>query len=310
MPINAAEKTYDADCIHQALQTLPPQTPLADIRQNCLIKPEQSVEPSALEKRLQAERLMQNSRFTLQAYKPNYLLLGSYNFNGVNEKPFKKLLENNDTFDAVEVKFQLSVKVPVSDNLIGMGDHWFVGYTNRSFWQAYNGRISAPFRESNHEPEFWVSFDNEYEVFGWKNRLIDFGMSHQSNGQADNLSRSWNRTFLRFIFEQDTAAFGVKTWLRVPEAPSGDDNPDIGHYMGNAEFFYMNKYENHNFRVMARNNFNPLDNKGAIELGYSYPVHRNLNLYLQWFYGYGESLIDYNYLNNSLSIGVQFGNLL
>lgn len=302
--------TYDSSCLQKGVLSLPPETALEDIRQQCLVKNVKPSEPSAVEKRLQSERLNQNDQFSLQTYLPNYVLLGSYHFSGMNEQPFAEQFLNNERLDPLEIKFQFSVKIPISDNFLGVGDHWFLGYTNRSFWQAYNHDSSSPFRETNHQPEGWISFDNQWNIFGWTNRLIDVGLVHQSNGKPDSLSRSWNRVFLRLVFEQGNSAFIVKPWIRIPESPSSDDNADISHYLGRSEILYATKYSDHHFRVMVRNNFNEKYNKGALELGYSYPIHRNLNLYAQWFYGYGESLIDYNYLNNTLSIGVQLGNLL
>ncbi|BBP43790.1 phospholipase A [Thiosulfativibrio zosterae] len=298
---------YDTDCVQKAL--LDSATTLEEIRKQCVLKEAKNIEISAFEKRLQQERLNRNNQFSIQSYLPNYVLFGSYNFSGTNQKPFKEVYEGEEFFDPVEVKFQISLKVPISENFLGWGDHWFVGYTNRSFWQAYNHTISAPFRETNHAPEAWISFDNDWRLLGWQNRLVDLGVVHQSNGQTGALSRSWNRAYLRFIFEQENSAFGFMPWIRLPETDPTDDNPDILKYMGYGEFYYLTKYDEQNFRVIVRNNFDANDNKGSFELSYTYPIHRNLNGYVQWFYGYGESLIDYNYKNNTLSLGVQLGNL-
>ena len=301
---------YDNTCIKQALETLPDDTTLQQLRQQCLKKDTAVLKDSPIEKRIQADRLSQFDQFSIQSYLPNYILFGSYNFAGTNEKPYRDTaFKGDDFFEPVEAKFQISLKAPIADNVLGWGDHWYLAYTNRSFWQAYNSHISSPFRETNHQPEAWISFDNNWNILGWKNRLIDTGIVHQSNGQTSTLSRSWNRVYLRFLFEKDNSAFSFQPWIRIPENKDDDDNPDITHYMGNAEFSYYTKYTDHNFRMTLRNNFDFDDNKGALELGYTYPIHRNLNFYAQWFYGYGESLIDYNYRNNTLSIGVQIGNL-
>lgn len=300
---------YDATCIQIAIEEQAPDTTIEDIRNQCRKKSTESM--SILNQRMEAERRNKYNLFTLQPYKANYFLFASYDFADINEKPFQEDNSmNGESFEPYEVKFQISLKVPLTDDLLGLGDHLFVGYTNRSFWQAYTQDISAPFRETNHEPEVWMSFDMDWDVFGVRNRMIDVGLSHQSNGQSGQLSRSWNRAYLRFVFETDKTAFIVKPWVRLPENGGVDDNSDITHYMGNVEFMGVTQYGQNQFSVMVRDNFDFQDNKGALELGYSYPIHRNLNLYVQWFYGYGESLIDYNYRNNTLSIGFQLGRWL
>ena len=300
---------YDNTCINEALQHASGDVTLKELRESCLVKNTVETKISPIEKRIQADQLNQYNPFSIQTYRPNYLLLGSYNFAGTNEKPYASSYSGNDFFEPIEAKFQISLKIPVAENLLNWGEHWFVAYTNRSFWQSYNSHISSPFRETNHEPEAWVSFDNDWKISGWKNRQIDVGLVHQSNGQSNTLSRSWNRVYLRFSFEKENSVIIFKPWLRVPESANDDDNPDISHYMGDAELTYLTKYTDHNFRIKLRNNLDAADNKGAIEVGYTYPINRNVNFYTQWFYGYGESLIDYNYRNNTLGIGVQFGNL-
>ena len=46
--------------------------------------------------------------------------------------------------------------------------------------------------------------------------------------------------------------------------------------------------------------------RGAVELGWSFPVldYPYLKGYVQYFYGYGESLIDYDRRANRLGIGI------
>src|SRR3546814_8582674 len=85
--------------------------------------------------------------------------------------------------DAIEAKFQVSFKTKACENLFGdNGDIW-MGYTQISRWQVYNGEISRPFRETNYEPEILLVFRNNYQLDGWKGRLAAVGINHQSNGR-------------------------------------------------------------------------------------------------------------------------------
>ena len=56
------------------------------------------------------------------------------------------------------------------------------------------------------------------------------------------------------------------------------------------------------FTMMIRNNLDK-PNYGAMELTWSYPIKHNLRLYTQYFYGYGEIMIDYNAQTQRIGIG-------
>jgi phospholipase A1 len=259
--------------------------------------------PSALVQRIQLER-QNNNPFSLLPHKPNYLII-SNNIGSPNERPFNEAFPNKDThLQPWETKFQISFKVPVVRDLFNKAD-LFIAYTNRSFFQQFNKEDSAPFRDSNHEPEVWLSFKNNAKVLGFQNRVIRTGFSHQSNGQSGSLSRSWNRVYVDFLFERDNWYFSLKPWWRVPEDSDNDDNPDIDEFLGNFELGGIYKHQQHNFSFLVRNNLRSNDNHGAVELGWSFPISKNVRGYAQWFNGYGESLIDYDAHTNSLGFGIQ-----
>ena len=52
-----------------------------------------------------------------------------------------------------------------------------------------------------------------------------------------------------------------------------------------------------------RNNLRT-DMRGAVQVDRNSPFIKHFDGYLQWFNGYGESLIDYNHNVNSIVIGV------
>jgi phospholipase A1 len=76
--------------------------------------------------------------------------------------------------------------------------------------------------------------------------------------------------------------------------------------MGYGEFRDFYKYRAQVFGLMLRNNFYVSDNLGAIQLDWSFPLFHKERLkgYLQYFNGYGESLIDYNAHTNRIGFGL------
>ena len=140
---------------------------------------------------------------------------------------------------------------------------------------------------------------------------LRFGLVHQSNGRAKPLSRSWDRLYAEFLFERNNWVLSFKPWYRFPEDSSKDDNPDIEKYLGNFEFGVLRQGSNSSTSIMLRNNLRK-DNKGAVELSWSSPIRdsNDMHLFLQYFYGYGESLIDYDAVSNRFSIGLRLNSLL
>jgi phospholipase A1 len=270
------------------------------------IAAEESVqEPSAIDQRIALEWETYNNPFAITPHRPTYILPLSYNDNPNNEPYAGQPLE----VEKNEIKMQFSFKVPLARELIlGQGLLSF-GYTQQSFWQAYNGNYSSPFRETNHEPELLLSFPSEYQFGKFRGRLITLGLNHQSNGRSEPLSRSWNRVMCDFVLERDETYLSFKPWWRVPEDTATDNNPDIEDYLGHFELRALRKFSDHTLGLMVRNNLDS-DNKGAIQIDYTYRLNKRLWGYLQIFNGHGESLIDYNHYGRSIGIGVMLANWL
>lgn len=267
-----------------------------------------------LKNRLTMEALNRSNRFLLTPHKRNYFFPASYS-REPNIKPYEDANSSLAELNHTEAEFQLSIKILMRENIFGNNGHLYLGYTNHSLWQVYSDYDSAPFRESDHEPEFILSFTNDWEIFGFRNALNEISINHQSNGQGGLLSRSWNRLLLNTVFEHGNFVFSLKPWYRLPENeqdypgdPDGDDNPDIEHYMGNFEFASAYRHKENIYSVMFRNNLEA-DNKGALELGWSFPISANLRGHLKYFNGYGYSLIDYNADQEVIALGVIFTDL-
>ena len=275
-----------------------------------LLKEEEVVTlQSALARRLAYESA-NDDPFSLLPHKPNYIII-SNNIASPNERPFKEAFPIRDIdFQPWETKFQISLKVPLVRGLFNGRADLYAAYTNRSFWQQFNKAGSSPFRDSNHEPEAWLSFKNDTTIWGFYNSVIRTGIVHQSNGQAGTLSRSWNRVYADFIFERGNWFFSAKPWWRIPEKPEDDNNSDIDDYLGNFELGGLYKKGTQTFDFMIRDNLSTSDNHGALQLNWSFPLSKNVRGYVQWFNGYGESLIDYDHRTNSIGFGIQFSDWL
>ncbi|MFN6887035.1 phospholipase A, partial [Proteus mirabilis] len=48
----------------------------------------------------------------------------------------------------------------------------------------------------------------------------------------------------------------------------------------------------------------------AAELGWSYPITKHVRFYTQLFSGYGESMIDYNFRQTRIGVGVILNDML
>ncbi len=267
-----------------------------------------------LERRLNMEALNRANRFLLTPHKRNYLLPVSYQENR-NTAPYIDAGSSLARQQSTEVEFQLSVKILIREGIFGDNGHLYMGYTHRSLWQAYYRENSRPFRETNHRPELILSFVNDWNIWGFRNVVNEVMITHQSNGQSGDLSRSWDRIMVNSVFERGSFAFAFNPWYRIPESegdgpddPTGDDNPDIHKYMGNFELSAAWHRKNKILSLMVRNNLRS-NNRGAVELGWSFPVSSTVRGYLKVFNGYGHSLIDYNHHTNAIGLGITFTDL-
>ena len=263
---------------------------------------------SALDDRLEGDKEALDNVFAITQHRQNYLLPITYVSNP-NTFGNEELTEEN--VDNKEAKFQVSAKLPLYLEDTGF-DGLYFGFTLTSFWQLYNNEASKPFRETNYEPEVFWQETADYSILGYKFNTFQVGFNHMSNGQSGLRSRSWNRLFASIVFSDNDDIYYLKTWYRIPEDekedpldPTGDDNPDIQDYYGRMEFGYGRKIGAFKVLALLRNNLDFDENRGSIQLDFTYPISDRYEVLLQYFNGYGDSLIDYNRSQERIGIGFQ-----
>ncbi|MGF2735474.1 phospholipase A [Marinobacter sp. DUT-1] len=208
-----------------------------------------------------------------------------------------------------EAKYQISFKVPLLTGLLEDRTTLWFGYTQQSFWQVYNQDESAPFRETNYEPELFLRYQTNWDLGPGTLNGVTIGFSHQSNGQSEPRSRSWNRIVGRAAYSYGRWLFMVQPWYRIPES-SNDDNADIERYLGHANYQVVYKLtEDRTFSLRLMNNLRS-DNRTSVEFGYSFPMGETLKGFFQYYNGYGESLIDYNHRIERFGIGIMLNDWL
>ena len=246
--------------------------------------------------------------WTVRPYRPTYVLPVFYTFDpNLNPSTPSQETESFSSNDIrnTELKFQLSLKTKVAEDLFDTSaDLWF-GYTQESHWQVYNEDNSRPFRATDYQPEIFLTQPVTADSpFGGRLRMLGAGAIHHSNGQDDPLSRSWNRAYLMAGAEWGKLSIVPRLWARVnSESSSSEDNPDIEDYMGYGDIKFLYDLPDQQ-SLSGTFRYNPSTNKGAAQVDYIYPLSENVNGFVQVFQGYGESIIDYNHENTSIGFGI------
>lgn len=265
-------------------------------------------EGSRVDRRVEAELEQADDPYVITPHRPNYVLPAKYTTR-TNPDAFVDIPNASD-IENIELQLQFSFKYPITTSILGTKHALWVAYTQQSYWQAYNGLASRPFRETNYEPEVFLAFNiQDWSLLGVNPKFLNFSLNHQSNGRSEPASRSWNRVTAEIIFERDNLAFSIRPWWRIPES-SDDDNPDIHKYLGYGDLNFVYSWNDYTIDVMMRNNFNMDDNRGALRVGVSFPLWERFEGYVQYFNGYGESLVDYNHHTQSIGIGIILTNWL
>lgn len=281
-----------------------PPAPVVDTSSNA--EPIITDDESPVEIRAQKEDEIPPNFFAITFYKPTYVL--PYYYTG---SPYNAVYQNNtpenEKIKKSEIKYQLSFKVPVWKNILGLRSTLYLAYTQLSYWQAYNH--TAFFRETDYEPELFLANEVNWRVFStWHIDFLNAGVEHQSNGFGGQMERSWNRAYLEAISSSDHFMFAIKPWYVIHDSAFNKYNPDLASYLGYGEFLVAFKYGRQVLSIRARNIIERGAERATGELTWSFPISPYLNGFVDVFSGYGQSLIEYNHRTNSGGIGIALSN--
>jgi len=252
--------------------------------------------------------------FNFVGYQPNYVLPIHYttHINRAPQSPTQPAVLLPD-YRREEAKFQLSLRTKLVQDVPLIGGDFWVAFSQQVLWQLYNGADSKPFRNTDYQPEAIYVLPTAPGLrdlpLGWRWSYTQFGLAHQSNGQSDPLSRSWNRVYLGAGFERGDWSLTAKYNQRLNEPLASDNNPDLVTYRGRAEFQLNWAHGLHTASLLYRSTLKS-GKYGAVQAEWTYPIFKDqpngLRWFVQGFSGYGETLTDYNFRQTSLGAGVTF----
>lgn len=293
-------------CLQKNVLSASSETTIAELRDQCqtlTIIVNDEVDTSIEEEKI-AEDVISTNAFSLLQHKTNYVLPLSYNDKADNIEP-SSIPGNARSLDPTEFKFQLSVKTRLWSGVFGTRANFYAAYTNTSWWQAYNKDESSPFRETNHQPELFFDIPLAFRFAGWELANLTLGAEHSSNGRSGEFSRTWNRVYSQLSFSNKYNQIHIKPWVSVSDI---EDNPDIEEFRGRVQISGEHIIGEHDFNWRLQNTLDS-NNRTSIETDWSFPINgrNDMKFFIQYFEGYGESLIDYDLKARRIGVGFKLG---
>lgn len=240
--------------------------------------PESSAEPATLN----AKTDKVQEELNLTKYEPIYFIYGN---------PASKL----------QFSFKYELVNPI--NL-------YLGFTQLMFWEL--GRDSKPFGDINYNPQVF----HRVPLEGYGIESVDFSpFEHKSNGRDGSASRSFERAYVQINYLKDYGSKTLRIASRVSYIYNTDKlNRDIPEYVGPLDLRFtitqflpwiLDKGEFY-FRLIPGGRWAQNWQKGSQEAGVSFRLgefHINPSIYIQFFNGYGESLLEYDKHDQQIRAG-------
>ena len=223
-------------------------------------------------------------------YKDNYFTVGT--------DPTRKPTALNS-----DVKFQISFMFRLTEATLPWNSFLFVMYTQKTFWNVF--QESLPMRDINFNPGIgWTKPFFAKDRYVGKMTIL---LEHESNGRDGDASRSWNKVSLcASTMVDEWLMVHAKYWIPIID---GGNNKDILKYSGIFQGGFVvntpNKEWSWGLTWVKRKGWN-FNFNTVWEMSWRVYDKMNLNLYLQYYNGYGENLLDYNQFHSRLRVGIVF----
>lgn len=221
-------------------------------------------------------------------YKDNYFIFGT----SVNHTPTKT---NTD------IKFQISIQQRLTRSTLPFGTYLYLFYSQKCWWNVLEN--SMPMVDLNFNPGIGLA-----KPLFVKNRYVGkvtLMAEHESNGRDGLASRSWNKISLAasIMIDPQVTVHG-KVWIPIVD---GQNNRDILDYSGiyqvGTEFTSRNRRFTASVVLVKRRGWK-LNYNTIIELRYRIFRRDNQFLFLQFYNGYGECMLDYNQFRSRVRVGI------
>lgn len=198
-----------------------------------------------------------------------------------------------------DVKFQLSISQRLTKSRLPFDTYLFIQYTQKAFWNVF--QESLPMRDLNFNPGIGLG-----HLIVHKNKYIGKAylmLEHESNGKDSINSRSWNKvSFFGSVILNKNWELQAKTWIPIIDS---DNNRDILKY--NGIFQIGLNYRTDNQRLQCGAIFTQrkawFGFNTQIEVSYKFNERENQYLFVQFYNGYGENLLEYNKYKNMIRVG-------
>ena len=221
-------------------------------------------------------------------YKDNYFIFGP----AIGPKITRK---------NTNIKFQISIAQRLTKSTLPLGTYLYLFYTQKVMWNVLEK--SMPMTDLNFNPGIGLA-----KPLFVKNRFIGkviLCLEHESNGRDEDASRSWNKISLGAnIMVDPMLMVHGKFWIPIVDGMNNKDILDYsGIYQVGLQMFSPNRRFNLGITLVKRRGWN-LNYNSIIELSYRLWKRDNQFLFMQYYNGYGEDLLEYNKFHSQLRVGI------